>query len=287
MARILGGGLFGEMRGKLGSMVFARNRAGAYSRSYAKPIDPKTIAQLSARNNFGTASSNYHALDSTTKALWNNFANSVFNPKTGTMGVPSGFNAFVSLLTAVNTANLATIEYTGLTGTEVAPVFSGIPPTNALEANFVNAGGGSNSYNFGGFSNWEFANADPNFTISGNFTLNISGGGIGPTGNLSEFVDAKGNAFGFKIYMSNPVNQPGMFIQNPYLIDLGYAQGIELTAPIAMPSTITGEFSNNLVGANYSALPQTGQFVQLTLFAMSTTGMLLRIGSEFVEISEP
>lgn len=286
MARILGGGLFGEMRGKLGSVVFARNRGGAYSRSYAKPVDPRTIAQLTARNNFGSASSNYHALTPDIKALWQNFANSVFNPKTGTTGVPSGFNAFVSLLNVVNNTKIfSDSEFTGLVGDPNPMEFGGTPPTNALQANFGNSSGGANPYNFGNFGALQYTEGESTILLAGSFSINVTGGGIGPSGNFEGFTDSVGNDFGFTVFMSNPVAQPGMFVQNPYLIQLGTALGISLETPAPIGTTINATFASQLTSGNYSAFPQLGQYVQLSLFAVSTTGMLLRIGSEFVELT--
>lgn len=287
MARILGGGLFGEMRGKLGSIVFARNRGGAYSRSYAKPIDPKTIAQLSARNAFGSASSNYHSLDPSTKSLWQNFANSVFNPKSGKFGVPSGFNAFVSLLNVVNNVKIATttleVNGTPAPATDRDFVFSGTPPSFALEANFQNGGGGANTYIFDSFTNFSINYSGSDADIECDFLLKTSGS-VGPSGSISNFRDANDNYFGFCVFMSNPVDQPGMFIQNPYQIKLFDVKSQTITTPAPAITDLEVKNQITLDTSKYSAWPEDDQFVQLTLFAQSTSGMLLRIGSEMLQL---
>lgn len=287
MARILGGGVFGEMRGKLGSMVFARNRGGAYARQFAKPIDPATIAQLAARNNFGSASSNYHSLDPSTKSLWQNFANSVFNPKNGNMGVASGFNAFVSLLNVVNNVKIATttleINGTPAPSTDRDYSFSGTPPTFALEANFQNAGGGANTYSFNSFSNFGITYSGSDADIECDFLLDVTGL-VGPSGSVGNFRDANGNYFGFSVFMSNPVDQPGMFVQNPYLIKLFDVKSQTITTPAPGMTDLKVQNLITLDTSKYSAWPQDDQWVQLTLFAQSTTGMLLRIGSEMLQL---
>lgn len=82
--------------------------------------------------------------------------------------------------------------------------------------------------------------------------------------------------------MSNPVDQPGMFIQNPYLIKLFDTKNQSITSPPSVITALTVKNEITLVTSKYSAWPQEDQWVQLTLFAQSTTGMLLRIGSEFL-----
>jgi hypothetical protein len=286
MARILGGGAFGEMRGKLGSMVFARNRGGAYARQYAMPVDPNTIAQQYARGNFGAASSAYHSMSDTLKVQWQQFANLTFNPKTGTVGVPTGFNAFVSLLNVVNNAKLFSEVIWGkptpITGTQIPFFFSADPPLDALEATILAGTGAARTYSFNTFTDVDFATTGSEMTITGQMKFNITGG-IGPVANTNVMKDGKGNSFGFKVFMSNPVNQPSSFVQNPYLIDIGSTGGFALTAPTAIDTELTVDFESVLQTANYSALPNQFDYVRFTVFAVSMTGMLLKLGSKMVQ----
>lgn len=287
MARILGGGMFGEMRGKLGSLVFARNRGGAYARSYAKPIDPATIAQLSARIKFGDSASNYHGMTPTQKTLWQNFANTGFLSKLGVAGAASGFNAFTSLLNVVeNVKTLTNVTFGSLVGTSNDFAFSYTPPLHQLQANIQLSDNSIMPYGFTGFGPLQF-DYNTNFVdISSNFTLTFSLSGITPGAQLNNFIDGGDNEFGFKIFMSNPVAQEGMFIQNPFLIDLGSTPGISITAPSAPVSSISILWGQTLNTGNYSALPEVGQFVQLSLYAVSTSGMLLRIGAQIVQVEQ-
>lgn len=290
MALILGGGAFGEMRGKLGGMVFARNKGGAYARSYVKPVDPATIAQINARSKFGSASSTYHALSDGNKVLWNEFASSIFNPKTGKLGVSSGFNAYVSLLNVVNNAKI----FDTYTVTAAAPLvtmeipfsISDVPPSFALESNFkVTSGGpGSIPFSLETVSDISFTPTADNVTFIGSFNIDTSGFiGGGTTSNAIQ--DAKDNRFGFKVYMSNPVSQRAMFIQNPYLIDLGCVPALALTTPASLADGISVNFQSVLPAGNYQSLPMENQFVQITIFQVSSRGMLLRLGAKMVKLT--
>ena len=291
MARITGGGMIGELSGKLGGNVFARNRGGAYIRQYVMPIDPATLAQLNARNKFGESSSSYHALTPGQKAGWQNFANSVFNPKTGRMGVPSGFNAFVSLQNSIKNVVIPTnfsIDMSGpVIGTEhpLSPSFDA--PAFALESTLLLDNGSIRPLAFGGFMSSLSGNyTGGTLSLETQFTINILGGGTGPAGDFNDMKDAKGNLFGYKLFMSNPVAQPGMFIQNPYLIQLAGNQGQTITTPVPGATDFQMQYTGELSGDDYSALPQIGQYVQLTVFMFSNTGMLLRVGSEIKQLEQ-
>lgn len=290
MARILGGGAFGEMRGKLGSMVFARNKGGAYARSYAKPVDPATIAQLSARSNFGISAGIYHGLSDSNKALWNEFATNTFNPKTGKFGNSSGFNAFVALANAVNNVKLFdTYELVGtatIATTAREFVVTDIPPSFALQPNIKITTGGPGWFgiNIANISNIAATPTSDILKLSG--TIEIGSTGIVGGGTTSATIsDSNGIGFGFKVYMSNPVPQAAMFIQNPYMIDLGTIPALAMTTPANISTGFTLNWSRDLPSANYQNLPSENTFVQLTIFQISRQGALNRLGAKIVKLT--
>jgi hypothetical protein len=102
-----------------------------------KPINPRTLAQQSARTNFGTASNRYHTLSNAQKANWNAFAPFYNNKSTGLPNGLSGFNVFVATnqlaqnaedLQATNqtikkngTGTALANTVTPFTGTDIAP----------------------------------------------------------------------------------------------------------------------------------------------------------------------
>ena len=289
MALILGGGAFGELRGKMGSMVFARNKGGAYVRSFAKPVDPRTIAQITARSKFGSASSIYHSLDDSAKANWHAFASSVFNAKTGKIGVSSGFNAFVSLANVVNNVKIFdsySLENTApIVGTEIPFITNGIPPALSLQSNIklTSLGPGSANFIFGSADDLTYTSAMGISTFAGVINFNYTGE-VGSGTTSAVLQDDAGNKFGFKVFMSNPVSQKNMFIQNPYLIDLGAMPAQSFTPSADFRQNFKMNFSANLDAGNYQSLPNLGQFVQLTVFQVGQTGMLLKVGAQTVEV---
>lgn len=93
------------LSGKLDGSVYARNKGGAYVRSWVKPTNPKTVKQSQVRSGFSDASKSFAGLSSMIKKQWNYFATSYFKPKKIKSGVIySGFNAFQSLTNTLNQA---------------------------------------------------------------------------------------------------------------------------------------------------------------------------------------
>jgi len=289
MARIVGGSMIGELSGKLGGNVFARNRGGAYIRQYVVPIDPRSIAQQTARAKFGTSASSYHSLNETQKAEWSNFATNVFNPKTGKMGVPSGFNAFVALQNAVlNVKNIAAtwkIKTVAAPGTNINFATKSSPPAFGLESTISLSGGEASIFSLANISmtSWSYTLSTVEIPIE--ILFNVTGE-VGTMGDFSATQDAKGNIFGFKIFMSNAVAQQGMFIQNPYLFDLGTVKPISFTASIMAPTSFSFAGTASLETGKYQSIPTSGQAVQISIFQISESGMLLKAGASIITIPE-
>lgn len=94
------------LSGKLDGQVYARNKGGAYVRSWVKPTNPKTLLQSAVRSGFSDMSKQFNMLVGQTKEKWNYYASSYFKPKRIKPGVIySGFNAFQSLLNTQKQAN--------------------------------------------------------------------------------------------------------------------------------------------------------------------------------------
>ena len=71
-----GGGVAG-ISGKIGGTVYARNKAGAYARSWAKPTTTPTPSQTVNRNRFGNQAQAWTALSSSHKSSWDAYAATV------------------------------------------------------------------------------------------------------------------------------------------------------------------------------------------------------------------
>lgn len=281
MARIVGGSMIGELSGKLGGNVFARNKAGAYIRQYVVPVNPNSIAQVNARSAFGSASSTYHSLDSTQKNQWSNFAQNLYLPKHGVnTGQYSGFNAFVSLQnTTVNAQRLQADPVTiTIDGTPNVPSFTGnfstplAPPSTTIQSNLKLVSGGTTPI--------YLAVADVTTAGIANFTISV-GGGITPfPQNIDPTLqDGNSNPLGWALYASNPVQQEQMFITNPEIITLGVVPPVTLddTPPVTAGLI---NFSFNIVDpANYQNWYSVGDWVRYTLYAVAQSGQQIRVGS--------
>lgn len=289
MARIIGGSMIGELSGKLGGQVFARNRAGAYVRQYVIPVDPNTAAQVKARSSFGSAASSYHSLEDTVKSQWNDFALYRYLPKNGSnTGQYSGFNAFTALGQAAINAEkqalgVSTIEFVG---PDINPTsllqfsLSQTPPAKTVQGNLLTSSGGIATIQMTGGS----------FTTDGSFTATLSiNGGTGTSGVTlpDQLVDGNENPIGFTFYISNAVQQEHMFIANPEVIQVG-----SVGVPTVATGTATAVTGIEIEGlsidpAEYKNFPSAGSFVRLSTYIITQHGQMIRIGSITVEVEEP
>lgn len=71
------GGIAGLLSGRSGSVVFARNRGGAYARDFTSPTDPGTARQLLLRSALGSANEEWRNLSATDRTVWENYGKTV------------------------------------------------------------------------------------------------------------------------------------------------------------------------------------------------------------------
>jgi hypothetical protein len=96
MATIKTGLGVSAISGKAGGAIFARNRAGAYVRNFAKPVNRRTSLQQTIRGAIASAVSKWNAvLTSTQRAGWDTYAGNItkFN-RLGDAIHNTGFNFF-------------------------------------------------------------------------------------------------------------------------------------------------------------------------------------------------
>lgn len=272
MAKIVGGSMIGELSGKMGGMVFSRNKSGQYIRSYVVPVNPNTGAQLTARASFAGAVGSFHSLDPAEKTQWQNFAQTAFNPKGAiNTGQFSGINAYTALNQMVIhgnkylTAPTLAVNGTPLVGqpTYGSLTFSDTPPVFTVQPNLKdNVTGQAITYGSmtGGVA------YDGSFEI----TMNIN---PSPTGapTLAGFEDAVGHPIAYAVYMSEAHVQGGLFYANPFKYLLGVippndADSTDLTAV----TDLTFTASTVIDTANYQAFPVAGNFVRISVYAVSS-----------------
>ena len=130
--------IWGEASGKLGAMVFSRNKGGAYVRRFVTPTNPRTQKQVAVRERFSQRTHEFRSLPRDIKAMWQEYVQTYYNPLTGT-GRGNALNAFVSNRQAVDNANNVAASTTFDTGVSPAAQFvlPTEPPTQALAANIL------------------------------------------------------------------------------------------------------------------------------------------------------
>lgn len=130
-----GGGVAG-ISGKIGGTVYARNKAGAYARNWAKPVNPVSSSQAAVRSLFGNASAAWGALTSTDRDAWNAAAALITRVnRFGEPYVPSGRQYFMETQNSLLQA--------GQAGTTAPPSSSAPPSGLTLGATTATASGGT------------------------------------------------------------------------------------------------------------------------------------------------
>lgn len=89
--------LISDARNKLGGTVFARNRAGVYTRALVAPTQPRTVSQQANRAAFASITQGWRALSQQQRATWLSGATAtVLTDSLGGTYRPSGFQLYVS-----------------------------------------------------------------------------------------------------------------------------------------------------------------------------------------------
>lgn len=286
MARIVGGSPFGEIRGKIGGFVASRNRSGQYLRQYVVPVDPSSQAQMRARDTFAVNAGGWHGLTDVQKSQWNAWAISGFNPKNqANVGQMSGMNAFIALnngITQINgfssTAMGGLIGVTSL-GTETpltCPAIA-VPPTETFVAN-IDGG----AYSAGSPVVTMSLNPTATLTTDGEFTFQLILSEA--VTNFDEFINTKGQNYGFAVYRSEPLVQARQFVTNPFMQLMKIIPPLTFGTP-GTGSTITISNTDPINTASYVNLPTVGNVVQMSVFAISRDGQLARVGTTMVTVS--
>jgi len=86
-----------DIRGHIQNTTYSRNRLGNFMKVRKGPLDRRTLAQLTVRNNFDFCVNYWHnILDDADRLTWNNLSLlTVFMNSAGIQFHPSGFNLFL------------------------------------------------------------------------------------------------------------------------------------------------------------------------------------------------
>lgn len=274
MAKVISS-IIGELRGKLGGSVFARNQFGMYARAHIIPVNTNTIAQRRSRALFADAVQAYCSLTPAEKASWAEYARDPmrFNPlrfmNPGTYG---GFHAFVSCYIAAAKA------------AAVARPVVGLPPhANGLYQIARTAPllgvDGSIMLQEGGFPLRLIAatvREDGRCEIS----ITVDGHPPGPlTLPAGKLMTQQGVPFGLGVwistYVKNPRNRPNrdefVHVGNTYIPDF------EAPAPFSAPLTIS--FTSPIDPTEHRYGLQPGNALRITVVQIGENGQLRKIGA--------
>lgn len=80
MANIRTGSIVADIRGKVGSEVYSRNRGGAYVKTFVPPTNPDSSRQQANRTNFRIANEEWLALSENDKIRWEQYAANSLRP---------------------------------------------------------------------------------------------------------------------------------------------------------------------------------------------------------------
>jgi len=274
--------LFGDatLSGKLGSRVFAYNKAGFYVRQYRKPTDPATSAQLNNRSTFANTVSSWHALSDAQKGQWNVFANGDFKAKFPKSGVAySGFNAFVSLQNVAlqMAAKAGEAEITlPATADFTAGAFVASPnaPEDPLSASIKDTEGGTYAVSLLDVQ-WTYGSSI--FTVQIGFDRPIV---PGATTNKPNFADATGEVpLGIAIVGSLPIVQQNMFVENPDINLMCVIPPIGEISPWTLSSSVTFECPGVPELMTRKNTYKAGDIIQFKAYLVGNNGMTQPIGS--------
>lgn len=135
MALIKHGGGVSAASGKIGGTVFARNKAGSYARSWAKPVNPGTARQTDVRSSFAAGSAAFSKLSANDVAAWSAYATSLSRVnRQGESYTPTGRQIYIEQYN-----NMIGVGQTPLT---VPSAFSNVPAIDSLGAIVAEDDGG-------------------------------------------------------------------------------------------------------------------------------------------------
>ena len=290
MARLTGFTL-GELRGKMGGIVFSRNKAGAYIRALVTPVNPQTVRQQTARYRFGNASILFQNLSANVKDCWETFARTHFNPLKGnSTGIYSGGNAFVALFQSVGQGNQYESSISAVSG--IAPVTVAInqyplltdSPSTPTSSTIKASDGNAYPLEISGIS--VFSNG------SYSYALRMDQVPIVDPPTFEAFINAEDQPFGVGLYMSNNLKFEGAKPNTALKLNFADSQvitAINITAglaPIPGQQSVDIVGTNNIVLADIRDFPCVDDWILVTPFVRSYQGAQKLMTPQYVQVQE-
>lgn len=277
----------GQLSGKLGGMIFSRNRGGDYVRAGVKGINPQTQSQLRARNAFASVTTLFRTLTSAEKSAWQEFADNWYSPRQGgNVGQFSAYNAFIALRSTVQQSiRLAKepsyeVNSSSPTGGYTFVEFTQMPETPlalGLASGVKLASGDSAQLSLKSVA----------VLKDGKCKIVIQPGD-GNGLELANNIDIYGNYLGYAVYITNGNPSDNMSYNNEFAQCLGFAKPINVTDPGNDLTTVNDFsliFNDALSTGEFKRFPLLGEYVNVTVLVMNKYGMFSRLGSLETQIA--
>lgn len=279
-AKILNSPL-GQLSGKMGGMVFSRNAGGAYVRAGVTGINPQTIAQVQARNAFGSVSTLFRGLSSSEKTQWQEWADNYYSPRNGgNSGQFSAYNAFIALRSTVQQsirlAEIGVIKANAgaITVTQSNALFTPMPESPlalTLLPGIATTSGDSLLLTL--------TSAVVKADGKGEINMQV-GDGQGTTVPANK--DLSGNELGYAVYISNGNPSDNMSYNNELARCLTFITPWDSTnaaTDLALLEDITASWLGPQTIGRFKRFPLKDEYVLVTVFVMNKYGMFSRVGS--------
>lgn len=270
--------LFGSASGKLGSLVFSRNAAGPFIRVKVTPVNHRSNAQVNHRQALSSASAMWCTLSESEKAQWNSYAKDPvrFAPiyKMNNGGI-NGLDAYVAHSLQCYHANLLKNSVTSVTSTPTG-ITHNVNAIFSVPNNPPNVPVDGTIFGIPIMCNVTCSYTGPNYTFS--LFIAPQGGNSNPIpipGN-ADLKDGHGNTIGFALYISNSkknVNNYSQKLRQKVVSTGTFTNG-------AAPLNLTGlqiVSVYNPSGRNF-VFPREGEYIDITIAMLSTTGQARKIG---------
>jgi hypothetical protein len=285
MARVLNA-IFGDIRGKVGGVVFSANKSGSVLRRRVRGRNPRTAAQVQARNIFGTGGSSWDSLSVVEQQSWNQFASSGFKPlKKRGQGPSTGNQAFRGIAATAGNAAFkkltcvfkAKSDGDTIPHTDADVAFSNVAPQFSVSPTLKN---GSDEWKYLGITNGALED-DGSLSFDLNFYPTVVGGVV-----AEQFLDNNSKPFGLQFYISSAVKKESSACNDKLYYCVGNSgiptfSGIKITSENAV--TVSCDISD--ITDTFIAFPGVGSSVYLTVASLGEDGTLAIIGENFLTIT--
>jgi hypothetical protein len=285
-ARILNSPL-GDFRGKVGGVVGSRNKAGSFVRTRVKPTNPKSPAQVAARQNFRSAAMGWKTLTAALRQNWEIFAKAGFNSlKKVNKGQYSGNQVYTAIQGSIGGSNnsytLASLSVfaptpvvASLTKTPIS--VTNVAPLKSVQPNIQDATAGSYPLQLVGVY----------MTTANIVALDIRCTDVGGnTPTAPKMIDGSGNQFGYVVYFSEALTFSGKKAGTPLRSQAGFTgifPNTALGAGAVAGFRITFDATNNVI--KWHQAPALGQIYQATVVAIGSNGTAAIVGKSFVTVA--